>query len=274
MRDTRLARSTSSKRGGSVSDWRPECEDLFRAAKPAELARVSPTEGDRERVKARLASSVGGLATGAVITEASREAATTANATTAIATASKPAMTLGLLAKVGVPLVVASSLVVALVVGRAKSPEGPPQHRASSDPRPVPSASMTMLREPPSGPLAPVVRLDDLPSEPARPPPITPRSKPVTSVSESLPSPSEEAARLSDVDAALRASDATAALRLIQDHERRFPRGALAEERDGLRSIAQCIQGDHSAAQAFLLAHPKTPLRARIENMCGLEAQR
>ena len=57
---------------------------------------------------------------------------------------------------------------------------------------------------------------------------------------------------------------------LAAEHERRFPRGTLAQERDGARVVARCMSGakSSSGAEAFLAAHPRSPMRARIVAAC------
>jgi hypothetical protein len=81
---------------------------------------------------------------------------------------------------------------------------------------------------------------------------------------------SEEALLVGEIDTALRSGDAGAALRLAAEHERRFPRGVLAQEREGARVVARCMTGarDGSGAAAFLSAHPRSPMRARIVAAC------
>jgi hypothetical protein len=79
----------------------------------------------------------------------------------------------------------------------------------------------------------------------------------------------DEVALVAEIDAALRAGDGGRAMQLASDHERRFPRGLLVEEREGARVIARCMGGSRSGAAAFLAAHPRSPMRARITTVCG-----
>jgi hypothetical protein len=80
----------------------------------------------------------------------------------------------------------------------------------------------------------------------------------------------EEARLIGELDAALRSGDGMRALRLTDEHARRFPHGTLADERDGGRVLARCMSGSGaSGADAFLAAHPRSPMRARIVSACG-----
>ena len=85
----------------------------------------------------------------------------------------------------------------------------------------------------------------------------------------------EEARLIGALDGALRSGDPTRASRLAEEHSRRFPNGVLAEEREGGQVLAHCMSGNaaFSGAAAFLAAHPRTPLRARIEAGCSLKAK-
>lgn len=84
----------------------------------------------------------------------------------------------------------------------------------------------------------------------------------------------EEAALVAEIDAALRADDGARALRLIEEHERRFPRGLLVDEREAARVLVRCASApDPSVAETFLLAHPRSPLHARIVAACGTGAK-
>jgi hypothetical protein len=62
-----------------------------------------------------------------------------------------------------------------------------------------------------------------------------------------------------------------AAYRLAQSAEREFPDGALREEREGLTALALYRMGKRergrSRARAFLLRHPRSPLRASLERL-------
>ena len=69
-----------------------------------------------------------------------------------------------------------------------------------------------------------------------------------------------ERALLTDARAAMQAADAPRALAILDDHEHRFARGQLAEERDALRVAALWLAGDHAGARRhadeFARRHP------------------
>lgn len=72
--------------------------------------------------------------------------------------------------------------------------------------------------------------------------------------------------------AALRDSDPATALRLVDEHARRFPAGELEEERELLRVTALCDSGRSEAAlraaHAFRRAFPGSPLLGHLESAC------
>jgi len=71
---------------------------------------------------------------------------------------------------------------------------------------------------------------------------------------------------------ALRSGDAGRALTLASEHARRFPRGTLAEEREGVRAVAQCQLAAPSARstllETFARRYPSSPYAARVKAAC------
>lgn len=71
---------------------------------------------------------------------------------------------------------------------------------------------------------------------------------------------------------ALRSGDASRALALAGEHSRRFPRGTLAEEREGVRAVAQCQLAAPNARatilQGFARRHPSSPYATRVKAAC------
>jgi hypothetical protein len=110
--------------------------------------------------------------------------------------------------------------------------------------------------------------------DPARAAPA-PEPAPSSSPSPAAPADAlaEETRLLRDADAATRAGDATRALALLAEHARRFPRGALAEERDAETVLALCAAGRtedaRAAARRFLAARPGSALAGRVRSSCG-----
>lgn len=71
---------------------------------------------------------------------------------------------------------------------------------------------------------------------------------------------------------ALRSGDAGRALALAGEHARRFPRGRLTEEREGVRAVAQCHLAAPNARasilQRFATRYPSSPYAARAKAAC------
>jgi hypothetical protein len=82
----------------------------------------------------------------------------------------------------------------------------------------------------------------------------------------------QEIALVREAQAALAAGDATTALGKLAEHERRFPQGALGEERAAAQVFALCGSGRKAEGQAkarrFLEQHPASPLAARVRAAC------
>jgi hypothetical protein len=73
------------------------------------------------------------------------------------------------------------------------------------------------------------------------------------------------------MQAALKTSDFAAALALCAEHERGWPHGVFAMEREGVRAIASCAGGSDGArvvAQRFLAKHAHTTLALRVKAAC------
>jgi hypothetical protein len=90
----------------------------------------------------------------------------------------------------------------------------------------------------------------------------------------STPSLENELALIGDAQAALNAGDANKALAILKEHKTRFPRGQLAQERDGMQILARCANGSAGAkaqADAFVRAKPDSALAKRIRQACGVE---
>jgi hypothetical protein len=83
----------------------------------------------------------------------------------------------------------------------------------------------------------------------------------------------EEIAILSRATSALRAGKPAEGLRLLNDHQRKFPNGRLAEERRAARIQALCALGMRPEAEAELArlaqSSPRSPHLARAQRACG-----
>jgi hypothetical protein len=73
----------------------------------------------------------------------------------------------------------------------------------------------------------------------------------------------------------MQASDAAGALRVLDDHAHRFPRGQLAEERDALRVPALWLAGDHAGARRhaddFARRHPGSLFLPSVQRAVSAE---
>lgn len=83
---------------------------------------------------------------------------------------------------------------------------------------------------------------------------------------------SEEMTLLKQAKLALSRGDATRSLTLLDQHAERFPRGALRQERDALRVVALCEEGElargREAASRFLQEHAGAALAERVRAAC------
>jgi hypothetical protein len=172
------------------------------------------------------------------------------------------------------------AVVAALGVGAGAAEVG--THLAAPRPMPVASATATpRIVEPPRRP-SPHVE-DSIPDpdplpEAVEPPvpaekiaPVAPRRvAPAVAPVAPTPSPLAEEMRLvRGGHDALTHGDAAGALQLLEAHAARFPRGALAEERDADRVAALCALGREIdatvLADRFLAQHGRSPLAARVD---------
>lgn len=221
----------------------------------------TPSERDKQRVERALSVSLGlaasaaaGSASGAALSGASAVAAAKGSAAGVVA-----------LKWLGAVAVTASALTAGYL---AFAPAEP----ALVNPQaPVEMAAPRALEPPRSPEPAPVVE-----SEPA---PEVPRAEPRTerrSAAEKNKKPetlAEELDLLHDAQAKWRNRDAAGALALIAQHKQRYPRSALAPEREALRVFSLCAAGrvDEARAvarRAFAKA-PRSPLRTAVEESCA-----
>ncbi|MCA9618260.1 MAG: hypothetical protein KC731_04545 [Myxococcales bacterium] len=82
----------------------------------------------------------------------------------------------------------------------------------------------------------------------------------------------QEVALLQEAQRKLSGGDARGALRLLDEHARRFPRGALAQEAEAARVLALCQAGQRSAAREaarrFVERAPSSPMAERLRHAC------
>jgi hypothetical protein len=209
---------------------------------------LRPSQGDRARVKSALAARLGGAAF-LLPYQAS------ASAPKALLGWSKLSATV---ASVGAGLV---------VMGGAAYYAAQP----SVEPAPVaPVKPPALAPTKPRPAVTPTESTTDVELEaPAREPAVSPSRKSPT------PDPLvEEVAILSKATSALRAGKPAEGLRLLSDHQRKFPNGRLAEERRAARIQALCALGRRTEAEAELTrlaqSSPRSPHLARAQRACGL----
>ena len=227
----------------TASDVDQELERLFSAARRATL----PEPGDKARIRAALEPRLAG-------------------GDIAAGLAPKRAAWFG----IGAAVIGLSAVAVWLMNAPPRASVSP---TTSAAPAPLPSSTPgALLDAAPLSELAPS-------ASPAR---ETPRPKmhpaPSPKVSSSTPPASqsadaaEELTLVQAMQQALRSGDAGHALTLAGEHGRRFPRGALVEEREGVRAVARCrlaAPGDRAPIlDAFSRRFSASPYAARVRAAC------
>jgi hypothetical protein len=192
------------------------------------------------------------------------------------ATSAKAASSLGLISKlfVGLLAVGGVSTLVWTVSRRAASTDAAVSVAAApSSDEPAPGApleaaalSVSAELAPPSEPPAPADAPAPGPS-PVAATPLRPRAP-----SASAGSLSEEVLALERANAALDAKSPEAALRELEQYQRRFPRGALSSEQVVMQVQALVQRGDPQSRQRaialanqFAARHPSSPYAARVQ---------
>jgi hypothetical protein len=98
--------------------------------------------------------------------------------------------------------------------------------------------------------------------------PFEPAASAAPERSARAPEPSSELELVARAESALRSNPAQA-LRLVEEHARRFPRASLSEEREviAVEALARLGQGERAVkrAETFNADHPGSAYRARIE---------
>lgn len=119
-----------------------------------------------------------------------------------------------------------------------------------------------------------------IPAEPAPPLPaeasgaLDQRARPSRARGASLPPADRLRAEVELMDrarATLEGGDARTLWRMMDEHARRFPTGALAEERQAWRAVAACRLGHPDAAtraRRFLRAHPRSAQARKVRRAC------
>lgn len=253
---------------------------------------MDPPDGAEDAVWSALAAKI---AVGVAVTAATTATAkTAAAATTTTATTTTAAVAGGGLLKS--ILIGAISGVIAVTGYSALEPQSaPPKPPEAAIVAPVPTKDRPESAPPkgpsttpPAGAEAPPA--NDRPSSPssAQPspavsssatadaPPATPPASTGASAAPAPGSPEERASRLREESellnqarAALRGGDTAGTMRLLEDARRKFPGGALGQEREALAIEALAKSGARAEASAraaaFIEAHPNSPHAARLQ---------
>ena len=233
-----------------MSELGPDTRALLDAARDAH----DPSLDDRSRIRGKIATRIGAAAFATT-------AALTASSSTARAAA-----------KLGIGVVVGGALLIVGAwwrSGHEPSPPPPVQTHAIAAPAPSPPPVVDLDPAP-----VPVESLASIP-QPTTEKRALPAPSPVTT-EKAQSTLDAELTLLRDAKKALNDGDSSRALSILDEHQRKFPDGILAEERASTRVLALCAAGKTSdaraAAQDFLAKYPRSPSAPRIRASCGAPA--
>jgi hypothetical protein len=164
----------------------------------------------------------------------------------------------------------------------------PPAEAPYSTTRAEPSEDTATAREPVievepapevSVPTPSTIAESDAPAKPVKatksPRRAEPEPEPPSTSAAKTTTLAAEMRLLGRANAALRSGDPAAALAVLDEHARDFARGQLAPEREYKRALALCELGRaakaRAVADAFVKAHPGSPLRSKAETVCREE---
>jgi len=202
---------------------------------------------------------------------------TAATATSTASTLAKSSATAALLKWIGVGVLGGVVTVGAVEVVQSKSAPVVTT-TAQTAPNAVPPSPKAIKAAAPAQPRA----ADEPPAAETPAQAVEPPARPAGAPKASA-KPAEKASLADEVAAidaarvALGSGNAPAALRALDDHDRRFPGGALGQEATVLRIQALVQRGDRASAmrigRAFLDAYPRSPHVPRIRTLLSLEPQ-
>jgi hypothetical protein len=230
----------------------------------------TPSASDRERVKrtvlgrvalaAAAASSTAGAASAAAGSAAAMGSTATITAVKVHATVAwiVTSLAVGGTAGVGVVAWDRAQHFAASVAAHEVLPSGAAPSAASTA---SPRVEAAMELEPPLAPAAAT-----------REQALAPPSKSAGSGAMPRATVGAEVALLREAREALREGRPSRAIEVLGEHARRFPAGALAEERRAIRAIALCQAspgpGSRAEAESFLKSAPDSPLVERVRAAC------
>jgi hypothetical protein len=154
---------------------------------------------------------------------------------------------------------------------------------AHRSPPPAPVVAVAPAAVPPEAPAPIGQTMAAAEPEPAAPAALEPSEEPSSLRAGAAPRSShakaaegtlpEELDLLHDAQAKWRAGNAAAALSLLSEHRKRFPRSQLASERDALTVLSLCATNRtaeaRKLARRFLQTAQRSPLRTSVEESCG-----
>ena len=242
----------------------PEANALLEAAREGD----EPTLADRERVRGAIATR---LAAGAAAGLGVATAAKSSIAAVLLAgSAAKVVVTVALVGAIG-----ASIGAGAVMVARARNRPSPPAVSAAAPARAAAEA-VAVSTEQANGaarslPASPATTLEKpLAFRAGTRTPTVPAAVTPAHVAGDV---AAEVRLLGEAHTAMRGGDAARALVLLDEHARRYPKGALGEERDAARISALCALGRTSeardATERFLRAAPLSPHAGPVRASCG-----
>jgi hypothetical protein len=232
-----------------MADLRPDARALIRAGKSA----FRPQSGDRERVLVSLTRSLGEGAKVGTVRRTDPPAPAAAG----------PISSSWVLAGLGA-LTVGAGVLLATQPWATRRPT-----LAASA-----SSSVAAVEAPSPSPAVPSIDAKDLPVQPRAEGRSMQSGTPSAAARTSSDSLPEEVRLLSKAEHQLTAGRADEALMTLAEHERRFPGGALAEERLAARVQSLCALGRVSEAKADLArlarSYPGSAQFERARKFCGI----
>lgn len=237
-----------------------------------------PTSNDRARVRASVLAGIAGGAVGVSTAAAAGSAAPNVAKIGVVATAAAPTSFFAGALKVGLAVVVLAvgggGAYVAMkrptAAITAAAPAAPTEREVIATSPPAEAPSGNLVVQAPAVDVPPVAETTD------RSPTVgstrsTPRRTTTTQKSADADDIDAQLVLITQAQRALERGEPNAALASLARHEREYPRGSLAPEREGLRAIASCDakrNNGRALAERFVATNPSSPLVARIRKSC------
>ena len=244
----------------------------LRSLVDAERAEGEPSPDELERTRRALLARVGaaGAAAGVIgsLAKSASGAGAASVAPAAGALTKTTGTTLALALKIGVPLLIAGG-VAALAVPRWT--EHPPRQTPAVVAPAVPARAGRPATAPESAPAPLPEPTPQTTTDMVVPP--APRVAPGASAEHGVPSLVEEVRLLQEAQRSLKGGQPGAALTVLAEHERRFPKGQLALERSAVRIAALCALGRTAEAKqrgaAVLARHGGSAIAEQVRATCA-----